>query len=92
MLIGEMKITGCPVSCLDLSALRGLHEKSRLPQLDGLIGSDLLIILRAQMDYDSRKLTIKRPTRIPERGGGGARANVLPGCLSSTFSKRSNPS
>lgn len=63
--IGKMKITGFPVSCMDLSDLRRLNEKSGLPQLDGLLGSDLLAVLRAQIDYSSKNLTIRRPTQIP---------------------------
>ena len=62
--IGKMKITGFPVSCMDLSGLRDLNHKNGLPELDGLIGSDLLAMLRAQIDYSSQNLTIRRPTHF----------------------------
>jgi hypothetical protein len=31
------------------------------PRLDGLIGADLLSILRARIDYDRKTLSIRRP-------------------------------
>jgi predicted aspartyl protease len=65
MQIGEMKITGMPIGCLDLSGLRALNKNQGQPDLDGLVGADLLAILRAQIDYNSNKLTIRRPEHIP---------------------------
>ena len=61
--IGKMKITSFPVSCLDLSALRELNRSKNTPDLFGLIGSDLLQVLRAKIDYENSSLTIKRPGR-----------------------------
>lgn len=60
--LGDLTITDYPISCLDLSALRALNQSQGLPALDGLIGADLLLILRARLDYGTRELTIRRPT------------------------------
>lgn len=60
--IGELSITDYPISCLDLSALRALNRSQGLPVLDGLIGADLLKLLRARLDYERLELTLRRPT------------------------------
>ena len=59
--IGKMSIVGMPVSCVDLSALRRANRVQGLPEFDGQIGSDLLAVLRATIDYNTMKLTIRRP-------------------------------
>ncbi len=62
--IGKLKITSYPISCLDLSALRSLHPKSELPDLVGLVGSDMLLVLRAEIDYRKKMLRISRPEKL----------------------------
>jgi hypothetical protein len=59
--LGELKIGNMAVNCLDLVQLRALHARMGWPRLDGLIGADLLSILRARIDYDRKTLTIRRP-------------------------------
>lgn len=61
--IGRMEIKGMPVSCLDLSSMREPNRKQDLPEFDGLIGSDLLSIFRARIDYDTMTLTLKHPKK-----------------------------
>jgi len=61
LVLGGLKIRNQPVSCLDLVQIRALHERMSWPRLDGLIGTDLLSMLRARLDYDRRTLTIRRP-------------------------------
>lgn len=62
--IGQMKISNLPVSCLDLSAVRALNRQQGVVELDGLIGSDLLAVLKARIDYETGSLTIRRPNRL----------------------------
>jgi predicted aspartyl protease len=59
--LGGLKIGNLPVSCLNLVQLRGLHARMGWPRLDGLIGADLLAVLRARLDYDRKTLVIRRP-------------------------------
>jgi predicted aspartyl protease len=59
--LGELKIGNMAVNCLDLVQLRALHARMGWPRLDGLIGADLLSILRARIDYDRKTLSIRRP-------------------------------
>jgi predicted aspartyl protease len=61
MVLGGLRITDQPVSCLDLSESRRLNAQIGWPQLDGLIGSDLLAMLRARIDYSRKTLTLRRP-------------------------------
>ncbi len=58
---GKMKFSGMPVSCLDLSAMRRANDSHGLPAFVGQIGSDLLAKLRARIDYDELKLTVRLP-------------------------------
>lgn len=61
MVLGGLRVTDQPVSCLDLSESRRLNAQIGWPHLDGLIGSDLLAMLRARIDYSRKTLTLRRP-------------------------------
>lgn len=61
MVIGKTAITGYQVSVIDLTATRDLHAKHGMPVFDGLIGADLLAVLRARVDFDRLVLEVRRP-------------------------------
>ncbi len=61
MVVGKTTITGYQVSAADLTAIRDLQGRHGLPVIDGLIGADLLAILRARIDFDRLVLEVRRP-------------------------------
>ena len=61
LVLGKTAITNYQVSVLDLSSLRDLHAANGLPVFDGLIGADLLAVLRARVDFDKLVLEVRRP-------------------------------
>lgn len=63
MVIGKTTITGYQVSAADLSAMRDLQVRHGLPVIDGLVGADLLAILRARIDFDRLVLEVRRPNQ-----------------------------
>jgi len=58
-----MKIMGLPVDFLDLSQLKAINRANGMPEFDGLIGAELLTMLRARIDFERLTLTIRRPGR-----------------------------
>ena len=60
--IGECSIPGFETILLDMSHVNSSYERLGLPQLDGVVGSELLVLLEAQIDYRKRQLVIK--TRV----------------------------
>lgn len=63
MMLGKTVITNYQVSAIDLSATRELHERHGMPVFDGLIGADLLAVMRARIDFDRLVLEVRRPDR-----------------------------
>jgi predicted aspartyl protease len=61
MALGKTIITNYQVSAIDLSLMRELHAKHRMPVFDGLIGADLLAVLRARVDFDKLVREVRRP-------------------------------
>lgn len=61
MALGKTTIANYQVSAIDLTVMRELHAKHGLPVFDGLIGGDLLAVLRARIDYDRLVLDVRRP-------------------------------
>ena len=61
MVLGKTVITNYQVSVIDLSATRDLHAKHGMPVFDGLIGAELLAVLRARVDFDKLELEVRRP-------------------------------
>jgi predicted aspartyl protease len=61
MVLGKTVITNYQVSAIDLSLMRELHEGHGLPVFDGLIGAELLAVLRARVDFDKLMLEVRRP-------------------------------
>jgi len=61
--LGKMKIMGLPVDFLDLSQLKAINRANGMPEFDGLIGAELLTMLRARIDFERLTLTIRRPGR-----------------------------
>jgi len=60
--LGDLSVTGLPVSCIDLGPLRDLHLRQGIPVFDGILGSELLATLRARVDYEKLTLELRRPT------------------------------
>ena len=60
---GTLKVTSFPVSFLDLEAVREYNRTHGMPPFDGLIGTDLLTLLRADINYGTRKLTLHRAAK-----------------------------
>jgi hypothetical protein len=60
---GTLRVTNFPVSFLDLEAVREYNRTHGMPPFDGLIGTDLLGLLRADISYGTHKLTLHRPAR-----------------------------
>ena len=61
MVLGKTTITGYQVSVMDLTATRDLHAKHGMPVFDGLIGAELLALMRARIDFDRLVLEVRRP-------------------------------
>ena len=61
LVLGEMVITDLLVSGLDLTQARTALEANGVPAFAGVLGTDVLAILRARIDYERRTLSIKRP-------------------------------
>jgi len=61
--LGELTIGGMPIGCMDISAMQRLNTVSNRPDFQGTIGSDLLALLRAKVDYDKERLTVRRPKK-----------------------------
>lgn len=61
MWLGRLKITGAPVDFIDLAPLRALSKANGMPEFDGLIGAELLTMLRAKIDFGRLTLTLRRP-------------------------------
>ena len=61
LVLGKTTITNLQVSALDLTGLRNLHAAHGMPVFDGLIGADLLAVLRARVDFDKLVLEVRRP-------------------------------
>ena len=49
------------MSVIDLTVMRELLAKHGMPVFDGLIGADLLAVLRARVDFDKLVLEVRRP-------------------------------
>ena len=74
MVIGKTTVTGYQVSVIDLTATRELHAQHDMPVFDGLIGADLLAVLRARIDFDRLVLEVRRPDQATIDRIGMARA------------------
>ena len=62
MQLGGISIGGLPTSCIDLGPLRTFNTQSGVPLFDGIIGSELLSVLLARIDFARLTLELRRPT------------------------------
>ena len=76
LVLGRTTITGYQVSVMDLTATRELHAQHDMPMFDGLIGAELLAILRARIDFDRLVLEVRRPDRATIERIGLAQATT----------------
>ena len=63
--LSELRIGACSIRSfetilLDMSHVNGSYERLGLPQLDGVVGSDLLVTLQAEIDYRKQQLVLDR--------------------------------
>jgi hypothetical protein len=66
--IGEMKVSTYPIQCIDLTSFHDSVTKNGGDDFDLIIGADLLVFLRAELDFDKSELVLKRPkTLVPKR-------------------------
>jgi hypothetical protein len=61
MRLGALEILDLPVDCLDLTQLRAVSRGNGMPEFDGVIGAELLAMLRAEIDFARPSLTVRRP-------------------------------
>jgi hypothetical protein len=59
--LGPIGIAGLAIDCLDLSQLRAISKGNGMPAFDGVIGAELLTMLKAQIDFVRPALTVTRP-------------------------------
>lgn len=59
--LGQIRITGLPVDFMDLGQMKAVSRSNGMPEFDGLIGAELLTMLRARIDFERLTLTLKRP-------------------------------
>jgi predicted aspartyl protease len=61
--LGEIVLKRLDTILLDMSHVNGSYERLGLPQLDGVIGSDLLERLGAIVDYRKRRISFLKDPR-----------------------------
>ncbi len=59
MKIGSLEIEDFKIVLLDLSHVNKSYKEVGLPQIDGVLGSDLLLKYNAVIDYGQKKLKLK---------------------------------
>jgi len=59
--LGQIRITRLPVDFMDLGQMKAVSRSNGMPEFDGLIGAELLTMLRARIDFERLTLTLKRP-------------------------------
>jgi len=59
--LGGLRLAGKTVTAIDLSDLQRSQTAEALPQIDGLVGADLLALLSARIDYPAQTLTLRKP-------------------------------
>lgn len=57
--LGEIKLQNFKAILLDLTHVNESYEKMKLPVIDGVLGSDLLIQYQAVIDYKSEELMLR---------------------------------
>lgn len=61
--LGRMAVTGYAMAFVDLTAMNASLAEDGLPPIDGLLGADLLSVLRARIDYGDKALLLRLPQR-----------------------------
>lgn len=62
MKIGQIEIVDYKIVLLDLSHVNQSYLQVGLPQVEGILGSDILLKYNAVIDYEKKKLKLKRPS------------------------------
>lgn len=57
--LGQLTISGLEVMLLDLSHVNASYQKLNLLPIDGVIGSDLLVMYSAEISFEKKLLTLK---------------------------------
>ena len=58
--LGKIKLRRFKAMILDLSHVNKTYHELGLPQIDGVIGSDLLMKLKAKINFENRTLTLTK--------------------------------
>lgn len=59
--LGKIKLNHYEAVAIDLSNIHENYENLRLPFIDGVIGGDLLVKLKATINYRLRKIRLTKP-------------------------------
>ena len=59
--IGDFLIHRCPLRLVDMSATRAGIAAAEFEPFDGFLGVDMLLFLRAKMDFNHRTMQLYRP-------------------------------
>ena len=60
MKIGAFEIADCQIVLLDLSHVNKSYRKVGLAEVEGVLGSDILLKYNAVIDYEKKKLKLKK--------------------------------
>jgi hypothetical protein len=58
--IGTIEIADCQIVLLDLSHVNKSYHKVGLAEVEGVLGSDILLKYNAVIDYQKKKLKLKK--------------------------------
>jgi len=59
--LGEVELHDYPAAAIDLDSIHENYQKLRLPHIDGVIGGDILVELKATINYRLRKIRFTAP-------------------------------
>jgi len=66
--LGKFKVVNAQLIVTDLSGLRQINMQQKLPVLDGILGSDILELLKAKIDFSANTIELRRPSDGTEAG------------------------
>ena len=62
--LGEVTLHNYEAVAIDLSSIHDNYETLKLPRIDGVIGGDLLVHLKATINYRLRKIRFTKPRSV----------------------------
>jgi hypothetical protein len=61
--LGGLSVWQLRATCLDLARLRGAFKQNGMPAPDGVLSAEVMMLLRARIDFEKRTLELRLPTR-----------------------------